>query len=327
MRETKTKSAVKKLASFVKHPFIKKNKPLLHTVEWVLVLLAFFAVGFAVIFYQTSLNFVKRLPEDFFGEKRAPIQTIEEQKEFVGETVQEPIDTTAWDTYRNKYYGFEIQHPDEWTNMQYKTPTEKSARYETIYKFRKNSEGEGDDYIGFDVAIYPAKKVGGLENTNDIHKKENMPEDKGVCAFSEEVTLGGQNAKFQKVSIGPDNPCYEPAYFFSLEKSGYIYNIVPTIREDAEKFSEPEKRTTELFPEYAEVVSSFKTIPIARPVLQSPKPRITAKRPVAAKVVGGKLVCAKKNDKPRKSKKNKPGHLDLECCLDPDERPNPWCTY
>jgi hypothetical protein len=44
--------------------------------------------------------------------------------------------------------------------------------------------------------------------------------------------------------------------------------------------------------------------------------------------VNGKLVCAKKNDKPRKSLNgNKRGHLDMECCLDPDETPNPWCTY
>jgi len=64
--------------------------------------------------------------------------------------------------------------------------------------------------------------------------------------------------------------------------------------------------------------------PAARP---KPKPRITAPKPVSFKVVGGKLVCAKKNDKPRKSRQNKGKHLDMECCLDPDEYPNPWCTY
>jgi hypothetical protein len=39
------------------------------------------------------------------------------------------------------------------------------------------------------------------------------------------------------------------------------------------------------------------------------------------------MVCAKKNDKPGKSNKGKSKHLDMECCLDPDEYPNPWCYY
>ncbi len=52
--------------------------------------------------------------------------------------------------------------------------------------------------------------------------------------------------------------------------------------------------------------------------------------PVGAKKVNGKYVCKKKKDEyVGKSKKNNKGyyHLDKECCLDPDEYPNPWCTY
>jgi hypothetical protein len=43
----------------------------------------------------------------------------------------------------------------------------------------------------------------------------------------------------------------------------------------------------------------------------------------------GRLVCDKKNDKPGKSKENNKGkiHMDMECCLDPDEYPNPHCYY
>lgn len=41
----------------------------------------------------------------------------------------------------------------------------------------------------------------------------------------------------------------------------------------------------------------------------------------------GRKVCSKKNDKPSKSKKYKSIHLDMECCLDPDEIPNPHCYY
>lgn len=47
----------------------------------------------------------------------------------------------------------------------------------------------------------------------------------------------------------------------------------------------------------------------------------------SAKKVDGRWVCAKKNDKPKVSKKNEWGHVDRECCLDPDEIPHPRCDY
>lgn len=57
------------------------------------------------------------------------------------------------------------------------------------------------------------------------------------------------------------------------------------------------------------------------------KPRISAPQPYVFDVVGGRKVCNRKNDHPSKSKNNKPGHMDMECCLDPDEIPNPHCYY
>lgn len=41
----------------------------------------------------------------------------------------------------------------------------------------------------------------------------------------------------------------------------------------------------------------------------------------------GRKVCNKSNDKPGKSDKGKGKHMDMECCLDPDEYPNPHCYY
>jgi len=61
-----------------------------------------------------------------------------------------------------------------------------------------------------------------------------------------------------------------------------------------------------------------------------PKPKHAAAMiPIGAKVVNGRYVCKKKHDYVGKSKRNNKGylHLDMECCLDPDEYPNPWCTY
>lgn len=70
------------------------------------------------------------------------------------------------------------------------------------------------------------------------------------------------------------------------------------------------------------------TEPIKYPIKKTVEnPRITAPRPVSYDNVNGKLVCDKKNDHPTKSKKGKGKHLDMECCFDPDEYPNPWCYY
>ncbi len=323
----KTKGFFAKVFYPVRHVLNHRNNPWLHTVEWLFVLAAFFAVGFCVIYYQEIPVYFSE-PQKFAPDSlEAMIQTPEEQKLFTGEVLPEPIDITEWDTYQNKWYGFEIDHPDAWkNNIQYRQANEKSARYETMYKFRKSDPGEEDIFIGYDVVIYLKRKVENIESTNDVHKKEDAPEDLRGCDISESEIIGEEKQVFWKVSIADDNPCYEPAYFYSLEKGDYIYNIVPAINEKKEKFDNPGEMTALHFPEYKTAVETFEFIPIVRPK-PKPKPVITAKRPVSAKLVNGKLVCAKKNDKPKKSDKNPPGHMDMECCLDPDEVPNPWCTY
>jgi len=82
-------------------------------------------------------------------------------------------------------------------------------------------------------------------------------------------------------------------------------------------------------PEFFIVVSTWRLIDIYRPKPKPVvvKPKITAPMPVSYKKVNGLRVCAKKNDKPGKSKQGKSKHMDMECCLDPDEYPNPHCYY
>lgn len=60
---------------------------------------------------------------------------------------------------------------------------------------------------------------------------------------------------------------------------------------------------------------------ISKPKINAPKPHVFEKDSL------GRRVCNKKNDKPGKSKQGKGKHMDMECCLDPDEIPNPHCYY
>jgi len=325
--KTKNKAFQKKSFLSIRNFFGGKGEPYLHTAEWMFVLLAFFVIGLAVIYSESVKIFLNDKQQISFEASENTIQTLKDQEMFTGEELSEPINISDWDTYQNKWYGFEIGHPDSWrNNTQYRTATEKSAVYETIYKFRKDEE-ENSIFVGYDVKIYPMKKAPDIESTNDIREKDNAPEDREDCyPIAEETKFDGSDLVFQKVSIDENNPCYEPAYFFSIIEGSYIYNIVPAVGESGERFAEPEKETGKIFPEYEEAVKTLKFISITRP---KPKrdPRAGIRKPISAKIVGGKLVCAVKNDRPHKSDNNKPGHLDLECCLDPDERPNPWCTY
>jgi len=328
--KTKLKVFSRKLMSFIKHPFIRKNEPMLHTVEWIFVLLAFFSIGLSVAFFQVSTNFLGDWWEKYTGIKISK-QVPEEEKQFVGETISEPIDTTGWDTYRNRWYGFEIKHPDSWTNTQFKAAYSKNARYEIVYKFRKDSGGENDPYVGFDVAVYPTRKAANPESTNEMRKVENAPEDTTACQSSEEVTLGGENNKFQKVSVKKDNACFEPVYFFSIAKGNYLYDIVPVAKEGADPPANIEQDVNKNFPEYKEAVASFTNISVSRPlavpsVASKPRPTHKACHLSGGKISGGRIVCAKKNDHPSRSK-TKGHHMDEDCCMDPDESRNPCCSY
>jgi hypothetical protein len=71
------------------------------------------------------------------------------------------------------------------------------------------------------------------------------------------------------------------------------------------------------------------------PKIDAPKPKSPASAAIGkpgriladTKVVNGQRVCAKKNDKPKRSDHNPKGQIDAECCLDPDEIPNSNCHY
>lgn len=328
--KTKAKAILKKTVGFVRHPFVKENEPMLHTVEWVFVLLAFFIIGLSVAYFQISTNFLSEWWQTF-TQRQAAQQIPEAEKKFIGETVPEPVvDTTGWDTYRNQYYGFEIKHPDSWTSMSFKTATTKTARYETVYKFRKDQSGENDPYVGFDVAVYPVKKAASVADTNDVQKKSDASEDTSSCQPSQDMTLGEENNVFQKVNVKKDNVCFEPAYFFSIKKDNYLYDIVPVAKEGAEMPANPEQDVAKNFPEYKQAVASFKNIAISRPLNVSKatsRPAVKARRLSGGKVIGGRIVCASKHDKPRKSRQGKGHHMDEDCCIDPDESPNPLCSY
>jgi hypothetical protein len=110
--------------------------------------------------------------------------------------------------------------------------------------------------------------------------------------------------------------------------------FMPRCKDDAEVPEPPgTAEETEDIPPEEDIVPS--SVPIApRPAPAAVPDRV--KRPAAIpdapmpyiyKMKDGRRVCSTKHDNPGKSRKNKKTHMDMECCLDPDETPNPHCHY
>ncbi|MDP1884204.1 MAG: hypothetical protein Q8L10_02445 [Candidatus Moranbacteria bacterium] len=169
----------------------------------------------------------------------------------------------------------------------------------------------GFDAGGYFNAGYP---LGILDlDTYAAGQCENQMDGK-VCS---ELCPGTVKGEEIIVSEGESVPA-EPAIVPPVEK----VEVIP---------AQPEVPSA---PKVAAKKASSKTKPAA--VAVNP-PKMTAGRgvrigvagPIAGKtkVVNGQRVCPKKNDHPAKSDRNKPGHIDAECCLDPDETPNANCYY
>lgn len=255
---------------------------------------------------------------------------ITEQAAMVENEAENPtIDTTDWRTYQTRWYGFEMKYPDNWNKPLLKSAVS-GARWEYRYQFRKQEAEGSNPYIGFDVAVYSVGKVKELSNTDEFPtvKNEDLKE-QGVCQEIEGHLGENENYPAEQIYISSDDDCYNPAYFYTITRDDYIYNIVPILEGEEEKTIQSEKEIIQNLPEFISASSTFNLIDIVRPKPVPLKPRITAPKPIATteRDGQGRRICANKNDHPAKSKKGKGKHLDMECCLDPDEYPNPHCYY
>jgi hypothetical protein len=242
------------------------------------------------------------------------------------QTIQEKIDTKEWGQHQSNWYGFKIKYPENWKNPHASTFI-KNSRADYRVSFLVNTP-ESKDFIGFEVAVYDINKVKELSATDEFPKLKNeQPGEYNQCKIVTENMIETGNYPAEEIYIPLENECYESTLFFSVVDGQYIYNIVPLLKNGVFLDSDPLLAVSDNLPEFFAAVSQFENIDIIRPKSKPVQKKITAPKPVAYKIFNGKMVCDKKNDKPSKSDKNKKKHLDMECCLDPDEYPNPHCHY
>ena len=254
---------------------------------------------------------------------------IEQARQAFEEGTKIPaISMDNWPIYQTQWYGFELKYPENWNKPVSKSAA-RGASWKYRYEFRRKEVAEDDQYIGFDVIVYDVKKVKELSSTDEFPAvKDEELKEQGACQEVAEYFTENENYPADRVYVSPNDGCYYPTYFFTLTREEYMYNVVPVLKNEEGNDSQTERKIIKNFPEFISAASTFNLIDIKKPAVVS-KPKITAPKPVAGtkRDSQGRRVCAEKHDNPGKSDQHKKKHLDMECCLDPDEYPNPHCYY
>lgn len=254
------------------------------------------------------------------------IDKFEEENANKIETIQEVLDISQWKNYQSAWYGFKIKYPQNW-EAPIVQPYSRLSK--AIYRVSfLDADLENKNIIGFDVAVYDITKVSEFFQTDEFPKIKNASlKESAQCENIEGHLLETGDYPAEEIYIPPADNCYDATLFFSVVSGQYIYNITPKFKEGAIVSIDPMVSVSDNLPQFFSAVSSFENVDIVRPKPKQIQPKITAPKPASYKVVNGRMVCEKKNDKPGKSDKGKGKHLDMECCLDPDEYPNPHCYY
>ncbi|KKR19882.1 MAG: hypothetical protein UT50_C0027G0009 [Candidatus Moranbacteria bacterium GW2011_GWA2_39_41] len=299
-------------------------------------LIIFFSVVVAVIFV------VKAVPNrsaDLVN-SLSLVKTVETGKtailseEIIAEevhAVQGLFNIDQWKDYRSQWYGFEIKYPETWSNPITHAAVS-GSNWEYKYQFNKKNINDLDVYAGFDLIVYNLAKTKEISNTDEFPSIKNSELiSSGQCQDTSVNLIETGDYPAEEIYVPQSDECYNSTLFFSFTRGEYIYNLVPFAQPGVVTLGDPQVEIMDNFPEFFAVASSLKTIDIVRPkpvvVAPKPKPKAFAPMPLSFKRTSNGLECAHKNDQPSKSKQNKSKHLDMECCLDPDEYPNPNCHY
>lgn len=343
MTEKEKQKTKKRVKIFTLHFFHKHHKEIKKALMVTAVL---FVVGTAAEAVR-QYAILKQIENTPAPQITLSSRTVKEKEEAIPDPPA--MDTANWNLYSNPYYGFNLKYPSDW-----KKPTAKSSprgsNWQYRYLFRKSEIAEDNAYIGFDVVIYDAKKIKDLANTDEFPELKNQEDESdGACTLDEGRLFENPDYPAKEIYISSNDDCYNTNFFFSLTREEYIYNLVPVLKEGADKPSNPKKEVIQFFPEFFPVASASNLIDIKK---SEPQAKITypkaegpecikipanilvnlknPPKPVDSETKNGKRVCyvlaEDKKDNPHKSNKNPKGGWG-GCCYDPDEVPNPRCCY
>ena len=294
-------------------------------------------------FYGRGKNKQLRM-EKVATEQVASNEALQNSAEQDVAAIEKNIDTSQWSEHSDSLFGFAIKYPKEWRAPFVQNPLYGSNWMRRV-QFRRNIIGLDNSYIGFDVVVYDANRVKEVMNTQDFPAlKPGAIKEIGSCPAISAYITKAANYPAEEIYIPITDRCYEPALFFTLANNGYIYNVVPRKKVGLDILENPKAELLVEMPDFFTGAVTLKNIDVVKkttvtaPIAKNANtviPRsvvrkkvITGPGPVSYKRdSAGRRVCAKSNDHPGKSDQHKGKHMDMECCLDPDEYPNPHCYY
>lgn len=293
----------------------------------IFLLILILALALGIDYYMTELKRKLNERQNQIVPKMGLINEVTFEEKNIEEitTIQEKMSADTWKDYQSAWYGFKIKYPDEWRSVV--QPYSRLSKAIFRVSFLSNNQTD-KNFIGFDVAVYDINRTKEFFQTDEFPKlKESSLVENESCKNIEGHLLETGDYPAEEIYISREDDCYNAALFFTVVEGQYIYNMVPRMRDGVLTEEDPMVEISDTLPEFFVAISQFENIDIVRPKPKPVPPKITAPKPASYKVINGRLVCAKNKDKPAKSDKNKKKHLDMECCLDPDEYPNPHCYY
>lgn len=301
---------------------LKRKRPHTHK-ALVLMSIALPLVLGTLLFGSSALYLLESYQNELLGMEKEKI------------TVDLPVakdDTLSWKTYQDKETGFSVKYPDYWPDPKVEKANGK-VKYLGKIAFNNGFEPNAKRYQGFEVYVYDTKKCSGLAESDNLAPRNPGTFKVNSCDKSEflEATLGEGAYPAQEVETISDDRCFVEAYFFSVNRGKYFYNVVPLASEADSPLGESKKiDVITNFPKFFEILSTF-VLPLEEVQAEEEK-EIIQKSIVEKKIQPRRVLsnlgrCRHKNDHPRKSKTKKHRHMDEDCCMDPDEWPNPRCQY
>jgi glutaredoxin len=300
---------------------LKRKRPHAHKMV-VLMSIALPLVLGTLLFGSSALYMFESYQEDLLGLGKEKI------------TVNLPVvqdDTLAWKTYQDKMTGFSVKYPDHWPNPGVEEGNS-SSKYLKKVSFSNGLNATDKNLKGYNIYIYSGTKISGPAGTDNLSPQNSATYKANNCDKSEfqQATLGEGGYPAQEVDIKNNDRCFTEAYFYSVARGKYIYNIVPVVGETDSPIDIGEKGDVIAgFPKFFEILSTLvlpqeeQKAQVEKDIIQK---NIVQKKAAPRRVLISKARCPHKNDHPRKSKTKGP-HMDEDCCMDPDEWPNPRCQY
>lgn len=248
----------------------------------------------------------------FFSQK--PTQTDSAAKPMV---LAASSDKPAkWNIYENDFYGFKLQYPSYWNNPQEEAINDPDYNYIFRVSFGTDQGFNGDSAEGFSVFVYRGNMC--LSSFDSMQISDNNPDVPLANSIANNIN-NHPGCVSRKITATSDVfPRQVDIYQYAGKN--YTFVIIPFM-------SRNENLSDHIINQFSDMAKTFVILPkdqIQANTIGTNNP--TIKNTAVPSRPRSTMICPDPSQKPTYSK-TKGKHMDEDCCPDPDEWPNPQCSY